>query len=107
LHKKNPQGGFKAFGNNGMITPEKPKEVVIMTYSNVKRMVFTAVCAALCLVLPMAFHSIPNAGSVMLPKGFTPQRVRVTLGSGAGGATQVFDWKQAGAPAAPSAKEGE
>jgi thiamine transporter ThiT len=30
-------------------------------------MVFTAVCAALCLVLPMAFHSIPNAGSVMLP----------------------------------------
>jgi len=45
-------------------------------------------------------------GSVMLPQGFTPQRVRVTLGSGAGGATQVFDWKQAGAPAA-SAKEGE
>lgn len=38
-------------------------------------------------------------GSVMLPAGFTPQRVRVTLGSGAGGATQVFDWKQAGAPA--------
>jgi len=45
-------------------------------------------------------------GSVMLPQGFTPQRVRVTLGSGAGGAPQVFDWKQAGAPAA-SAKEGE
>jgi len=38
-------------------------------------------------------------GSVMLPAGFTPQRVRVTLGSGAGGATQVFDWKQAGTPA--------
>jgi thiamine transporter ThiT len=38
-----------------------------MTYSNVKKMVFTAACAALCLVLPMAFHAIPNAGSVMLP----------------------------------------
>jgi len=38
-------------------------------------------------------------GSVMLPTDFTPQRVRVTLGSGAGGTTQVFDWKQAGAPA--------
>lgn len=39
------------------------------------------------------------SGSVMLPAGFTPQRVKVTLGSGTGGATQVFDWKQAGAPA--------
>jgi len=37
-------------------------------------------------------------GSVMLPAGFTPQRVKVTLG-GSGGSTQVFDWKQAGAPA--------
>ena len=35
--------------------------------SNVRKMVYTAVCAALCLVLPMAFHSIPNAGQVMLP----------------------------------------
>lgn len=33
----------------------------------VKKLVFTAVCAALCLVLPMAFHSIPNAGSIFLP----------------------------------------
>ena len=38
-----------------------------MEISRVKRMVFTAVCAALCLVLPMAFHSIPNAGQVILP----------------------------------------
>jgi len=37
-------------------------------------------------------------GSVMLPAGFTPQRVRVTLGSGTGGTTQVFDWKLAGQP---------
>ena len=29
--------------------------------------VFTAVCAALCIVVPMAFHSIPNAGVVFLP----------------------------------------
>lgn len=36
-----------------------------MTY--VKRLVFTAVCAALCLVLPMAFHSVPNAGTIFLP----------------------------------------
>lgn len=35
--------------------------------TRIKKMVFTAVCAALCLVLPMAFHAIPNAGMVMLP----------------------------------------
>lgn len=35
--------------------------------SPVKKLVFTAVCAALCLVLPMAFHSVPNAGTVFLP----------------------------------------
>lgn len=35
--------------------------------TSVKRLVFTAVCAALCLVLPMAFHAIPNAGNVILP----------------------------------------
>jgi len=39
------------------------------------------------------------SGSVILPSDFTPQRVKVTLGSGTGGSTQVFDWKQAGAPA--------
>ena len=37
------------------------------TFSSVKKLVFTAVCSALCVVLPMAFHSIPNAGSVFLP----------------------------------------
>ena len=35
--------------------------------SNVKKSVLTAVCIALCLVLPMAFHAIPNAGAVALP----------------------------------------
>ena len=35
--------------------------------SNVKKMVFTAVCAALCVVLPMAFHTVQNAGQIFLP----------------------------------------
>ena len=38
-----------------------------MKMSPVKKLVFTAVSAALCLVLPMAFHAIPNAGQVFLP----------------------------------------
>ena len=32
-----------------------------------KCLVLTAVNIALCLVLPMAFHSIPNGGKIMLP----------------------------------------
>ena len=35
--------------------------------SPVRRMVTAALCIALCVVLPIAFHSIPNAGSVFLP----------------------------------------
>ena len=38
-----------------------------MKFSYVKKLVYTAACSALCLVLPMAFHSIPNAGSIFLP----------------------------------------
>ena len=38
-----------------------------MRFSNVKRLTVTALSVALCVVLPMAFHVIPNAGSVMLP----------------------------------------
>ena len=34
-------------------------------------------------------------GNVMLPKDFTPQRVRVSLRGGAGGVEQNFDWKPA------------
>lgn len=37
------------------------------TKSSVKNMTLTAVCIALCVVLPIAFHSIPDAGSVFLP----------------------------------------
>ncbi|MGN0369854.1 MAG: ECF transporter S component [Butyrivibrio sp.] len=35
--------------------------------SIIKKSIITAVCVALCVVLPMAFHSIPNAGSIYLP----------------------------------------
>ena len=38
-----------------------------MKLSPIKRMVLSALCVALCVVLPIAFHMIPNAGSVMLP----------------------------------------
>ena len=38
-----------------------------MRFSNVKRLTVTALSVALCVVLPMAFHVIPNAGTVMLP----------------------------------------
>ena len=34
-------------------------------------------------------------GDVMLPRDFTPQRVRVSLRGGAGGVEQIFDWKTA------------
>lgn len=35
-------------------------------------------------------------GSVMLPRDFTPQRVRVSLSGSGGATTQNFDWKLAG-----------
>ncbi len=35
--------------------------------SYLNKMIITAVCIALCVVLPMAFHAIPNAGSVISP----------------------------------------
>lgn len=38
-----------------------------MKHDYVKNVVLTAVCAALCVVVPMAFHAIPNAGSIFLP----------------------------------------
>lgn len=38
-----------------------------MTFSYVKKLVYTAICAALCVVLPMALHAVPNAGTVLLP----------------------------------------
>lgn len=38
-----------------------------MKLTNTKRIVLTAACTALCVVLPLAFHSIPNAGNIFLP----------------------------------------
>lgn len=38
-----------------------------MKMSYAKKIVICAACIALCVVLPMAFHSIPNAGQVILP----------------------------------------
>jgi len=38
-----------------------------MKMSYAKKVVFTAVCIALCVVLPMAFHTIQNAGTIFLP----------------------------------------
>ena len=35
--------------------------------TTVKKMVMTAICTAMCVVLPLVFHWIPNAGSVILP----------------------------------------
>lgn len=35
--------------------------------AKVQKLIFTALCCALCLVLPMAFHSIPNGGNMLLP----------------------------------------
>ena len=32
-----------------------------------KKAVYTAACIALCVVLPMVFHAIPNAGNIWLP----------------------------------------
>ena len=38
-----------------------------MKRTSIKNMTLAAVCVALCVVLPIAFHSIPDAGSVFLP----------------------------------------
>ncbi len=35
--------------------------------SAIKKSMITAVCLALCVVLPQAFHSIPNAGAIYCP----------------------------------------
>ena len=38
-----------------------------MKLSYTKRIILAAVCVALCVVLPMAFHSFPGGGNVFLP----------------------------------------
>ena len=38
-----------------------------MRIQRTMNLIVAAMCAALCVVLPMAFHAIPNAGSIFLP----------------------------------------
>lgn len=38
-----------------------------MKFSPIKRLTIAAVCTALCVVLPLAFHGIPNGGTIFLP----------------------------------------
>ena len=38
-----------------------------MRIQRTKNLMVAAMCAALCVVLPMAFHAIQNAGSIFLP----------------------------------------
>ena len=54
------------------------------TMSNIKRLVLTAMFIALCVVLPMAFHSIPNAGQVILPMHIPVLLCGMVCGSGYG-----------------------
>ena len=35
--------------------------------TNIKKAIITAVCISMCVVLPMAFHSIPMGGRIFLP----------------------------------------
>ncbi len=43
-------------------------------FSHVRRSVVTAMCMAMCVVLPLAFHAIPDAGSI-----FSPMHIPVLL----------------------------
>lgn len=58
--------------------------------SQVKRIVIAAVCAALCIVLPMAFHSIPNAGSTWLPMHIPVMISGLVAGPAAGAVTGLL-----------------
>lgn len=42
-------------------------EIPMEKMSSIKRLTLSALCTALCVVLPIAFHMIPNAGSILLP----------------------------------------
>ena len=73
--------------------------------SQVKRIVIAAVCAALCIVLPMAFHSIPNAGATWLPMHIPVMISGLVAGPVAGAVTgllgPVLSSLLTGMPAAP------
>ena len=54
-------------GDTNRNSPGKREENVMNKMTTVKKSIITAVCIALCVVLPQAFHAIPNAGSIYLP----------------------------------------
>lgn len=58
--------------------------------SPVKKVVVAAVCAALGIVLPMAFHAIPNAGGIWLPMHIPVLICGLTAGAGAGAAAGLM-----------------
>ena len=58
--------------------------------SQVKKVVIAAVCAALGIVLPMAFHSIPNAGATWLPMHIPVMISGLVAGPASGLATGVL-----------------
>ena len=73
--------------------------------SQVKKIVIAAVCAALCIVLPMALHSIPNAGATWLPMHIPVMISGLVAGPVAGAVTgllgPVLSGLLTGMPAAP------
>lgn len=47
-----------------------------------KNLVTSGMCVALAIVLPMAFHMIPDAGKVFLPMPYSGAAVRAAVRSG-------------------------
>lgn len=76
-----------------------------MLVSQTKRVVIAAVCAALGVVLPMAFHALPGAGNVWLPMHIPVMTCGLVAGPVAGAATgvlaPVLSSLLTGMPAAP------
>ncbi len=52
--------------------------------SHVKKLTIAAVCTALCTVLPMAFHAIPNGGSLLSPMHIPALLCGMVCGGGFG-----------------------
>ena len=71
----------------------------------VKSVVVAAVCAALGIVLPMAFHAIPGAGNAWLPMHIPVMICGLVAGPAPGAATgllaPVLSSLLTGMPAAP------
>lgn len=61
-----PPGGLQRRCRVWYNTLDNRKEE-LFPMSNVKKLVFTAVSVALCIVLPMVFHMLPGGGAVFLP----------------------------------------